>query len=36
MNNTAMFLVGSIIFLIYIFFYFRIVLRQKFGNKDKT
>ena len=37
MNNKVMFIVGSIVFLIYIYFYFRIVLRQKFGKKkDKT
>lgn len=32
-----MFIVGCVIFVIYNFFYFKIVLRQKFGNKkDKT
>lgn len=35
MNNKAMFVIGSIIFLIYVFFYFKIVLRQKFFNKEK-
>jgi len=33
MNNKVMFIVGCIVFLIYIYFYFRIVLRQKFGKK---
>ena len=36
MNNKAMFIIGSVIFLIYVFFYFKIVLRQKFfQKKDK-
>ncbi len=36
MNNKGMFIIGSIIFLIYVFFYFKIVLRQKFyQKKDK-
>ena len=33
MNNKLMFIIGCIIFVIYIFFYFRIVLNQKFGKK---
>lgn len=33
MNNKGMFIIGSIIFLIYVFFYFKIVLRQKFYHK---
>lgn len=34
MNNKAMFIIGIIVFLIYIYFYFRIVLRQ-FSGKPK-
>lgn len=31
-----MFIIGSIVFIIYVFFYFKIVLRQKFfEKKDK-
>ncbi len=33
MQNKGMFIIGSIIFLIYVFFYFKIVLRQKFFQK---
>lgn len=33
MNNKVMFIIGCVIFLIYIYFYFRIVLRQKFFKK---
>jgi len=36
MNNKVMFIVGAIIFLIYVYFYFRIVLRQKFGKKKDS
>ena len=36
MQNKGMFIIGSIVFIIYIFFYFKIVLRQKFfEKKDK-
>ena len=35
MKNILMFIVGFIFFAIYVFFYFRIVLRQKFGKKGK-
>jgi len=33
MNNKLMFVIGCIIFLIYIFFYFKIVLNIKFKKK---
>ena len=35
MKNQGMFIVGSIFFLIYVFFYFKIVLRYKLKNKKK-
>lgn len=36
MQNKEMFIIGSIVFIIYVFFYFKIVLRQKFfEKKDK-
>jgi hypothetical protein len=36
MQNKGMFIIGSIVFIIYVFFYFKIVLRQKFfEKKDK-
>ncbi len=36
MQNKGMFIIGSIVFFIYVFFYFKIVLRQKFfEKKDK-
>ena len=35
MENQQMFLIGSIIFFIYLFFYVRIVLRE-FGNDSKN
>lgn len=31
-----MFIVGTVIFIIYIYFYFRIVLKQKFNRKKET
>ncbi len=34
MNNKAMFIIGIIIFIVYNFFYFKIVLRQ-FKKKSK-
>ena len=34
MNNKLMFIIGCIIFVIYNFFYFKIVLKQKFGKKN--
>ena len=33
MNNKSMFIIGIVIFVIYNFFYFKIVLRQKWGRK---
>lgn len=37
MNNKLMFIIGCIIFVIYIYFYFRIVLNQKYkSKKDKS
>jgi len=33
MENKVMFIIGVVIFLVYNFFYFKIVLRQKFGKK---
>jgi len=35
MNNKVMFIVGCVIFVIYNYFYFRIVLRQKFWKKKE-
>ena len=35
MKNKLMFVVGFIFFAIYVFFYFKIVLRQKFKIKKK-
>ena len=35
MNNQQIFLIGSIIFFVYLFFYIRIVIRD-FGNNDKN
>ncbi len=36
MQNKGMFIIGSIVFIIYVFFYFKIILRQKFfEKKDK-
>ena len=35
MENQQMFLIGSIIFFIYLFFYVRIVVRE-FGNDSKN
>jgi len=35
MENKTMFVIGIVIFVIYNFFYFKIVLRQKFGKKNK-
>jgi phosphotransferase system glucose/maltose/N-acetylglucosamine-specific IIC component len=35
MNNKAMFFIGTIVFLIYVYFYFRIVLRQFSGKSKK-
>ena len=35
MENKTMLIIGVVIFVIYNFFYFKIVLRQKFGEKKK-
>lgn len=35
MNNQQIFLIGSIIFFVYLFFYIRIVIRD-FGNSNKN
>lgn len=35
MNNQQIFLIGSIIFFVYLFFYIRIVIRD-FGNDNKN
>lgn len=35
MENKTMFIIGFVIFIIYNFFYFKIVLRQKFSKKSK-
>lgn len=35
MNNQQIFLIGSIIFFVYLFFYIRIVIRD-FGNNNKN
>lgn len=35
MNNQQIFLIGSIIFFVYLFFYVRIVIRD-FGNNNKN
>ena len=33
-KNQVMFIVGSIIFVIYVYFYFKIILRQHRGRRD--
>ena len=35
MENKTMFIIGVVIFIIYNFFYFKIVLRQNFDKKNK-
>jgi len=33
-KNQIMFIVGSIIFVIYVYFYFKIILRQHMGKRE--